>query len=523
MDPPELRDLFDLDLWPRSGSDDRRGRLPLPYTGARVVRVDPGIAGLAERARKKGLGSRLPADLDLKPRHVPTGKPLFEHLPALGDINQNQLGDCWFLAALAAIVHAGTGYAIELMMREVGEAWDAGAFAYVRLWDAALQPLYVEVDTSLLEVEGGVTFHSTGGLWAPVLEKAMTALDEQGSLAPEDASYVRLWGSPATRAFRALLGVAAESRAIPAGILSAKSDVAIDRINPGKDLELLYRVLQGADVPPYVPVDVFAGLIELGSAPLFYTSAWKPWATTTGLGAAWFQSFVGRAFQGSVYRQEEFERFLRAFAGPGVNSTQWHPPPVTQGQPPTALQAAECVCQWARRTLLFPGKRGSGFYTAEQARLHAEIEQHLQAHRPVCLASRKEVGRTKDAEPGASGEPMSKGLAGGHVYAVTGCHTDPNTGLRFVQVWNPWGRTGRGYTFTFTDSSLRQLPTGAALKKALGRKITGERAPTAYETESPLFWLELDDVTKRFHDLYTCGSSTPGLILEARKLAGLKS
>jgi hypothetical protein len=515
---PELRDLFDV--WPRSGVDDRRGRLPLPHTGARVVRVNPGIIGLAEKARRKGLGSHLPADLDLKPRHVRTGKPLFEHLPALGDINQNQLGDCWFLAALAAIVHAGTGYAIELLMREVvGVGTDA--CAYVRLWDTALQPLYVEVDTSLLEVEGGVTFHSTGGLWAPVLEKAMTALDEQGNVAPEGAGYVRLWGSPSTRAFRALLGVAAESRAIPAGILSPKMDVALDRVNPGKDLELLYHVLQGDDVPSYVPVDVFAGLIALGRAPLFYTSVWKPWAATTGLGAAWFQSYQLRVFQGSVYRQEHFEQFMRGHAQ--QHSTQWHASTVTQGQAPTALQAVECVCQWARRTLLFPGKRGSGLYTLEQVRLHDEIAQHLQSHRPLCLGSRKEVGRSTDPEPGASGEPMSKGLAGGHVYAVTGCHTDADTGLRFVQAWNPWGRTGRGYSFTLTDSSLRQLPNGAAVKKAFQRKLTGERIPTAYETESPLFWLELDDVTKRCHDLYTCGPSTPGLILEARKLAGLKS
>jgi hypothetical protein len=83
VEPPELRDLFDV--WLRSGVDGRRGRLPLPHPGARVVRVDPGISGLAEKARRKGLGSHLPVDLDLRPRHVRTGKPLFEHLPALGD------------------------------------------------------------------------------------------------------------------------------------------------------------------------------------------------------------------------------------------------------------------------------------------------------------------------------------------------------------------------------------------------------------------------------------------------------
>ena len=87
----------------------------------------------------------------------------------------------------------------------------------------------------------------------------------------------------------------------------------------------------------------------------------------------------------------------------------------------------------------------------------------------------------------------------------------------------PLGAHGRGYTFTLTDPLLWQLPNGAAVKTALDRKLTGGPVPTAYETQSPLFWLELDDVTKRFHDLYTCGPSTPSLILEARKLANQNS
>jgi hypothetical protein len=88
--------------------------------------------------------------------------PLFLRNPALGDIVQQQLGNCWFLAALAAIVHLGTGDAVRRMM------CDAGARAYVRLWDPGGAPHYGVVPVgAFLGGQLGATFGLRGTvLWA---------------------------------------------------------------------------------------------------------------------------------------------------------------------------------------------------------------------------------------------------------------------------------------------------------------------------------------------------------------------
>jgi hypothetical protein len=57
-------------------------------------------------------------------------------------------------------------------------------------------------------------------------------------------------------------------------------------------------------------------------------------------------------------------------------------------------------------------------------------------------------------------------------------------------------------------------PTRAAIQGVMG----GE---TAYETASPLFWLELADVTKRCEAIFTC-KSTPLVIKQGRAFTAHK-
>ena len=302
-------------------------------------------------------------------------------------------------------------------------------------------------------------------------------------------------------------------------------DVALDRINPGKDLELLYHVLQGDDAPPYVPVDVFAELVDLGRAPLFYTSVWKPWAATTGLGAAWRKVFADRAFDGRVYRQEDFERFLRAFAGPEVNSTQ-------------------CVSPDRRAGPGAHGPAGGGVRLPvgePAAGLLREAGDRPLHRRPGPAARRDRAARAGPAAAGCPVHPRTghQQTGGGVGRGAREQRGDAGQGvgwgalLRRDQVPHRRGRPlragvqplgGYGAELHLRPQRRPGTPTPAAIERAQRRVFDeGREREAAYETASPLFWLELADVTKRFHDLYTCGPSTPSLILEARKLANQNS
>ena len=113
-----------------------------------------------------------------------------------------------------------------------------------------------------------------------------------------------------------------------------------------------------------------------------------------------------------------------------------------------------CVCDWVGRQQILSRRRGSGRYTRRQVLLYAELQQHVAYHHPVCLNTRAHVG-APEAARGASGESVSKGLAGPHCYAVLDCFWDPDSGSRYLQVFNPWGRIGRGYTFAPRTCSRR--------------------------------------------------------------------
>jgi hypothetical protein len=479
---------------PQPGGPD--GLLLVP-SNAQVEEVEPdpgSINQVAEDLRTKGL-KEIPYSIFLFPRHETQRRRLFERLPELGDINQQQMGDCWFLAALAAIVTLGTGNAIKLMMCGQGD------YAYVRLWDRAQAPHYVMVDKGLIEVRGPAVFHSAGGLWTAVLEKAMTAIDKEGRFDPKGAVYGRLKGGLSHFAFQALLGVEGQSADISAH----------EYHNPTEaDFSTLKGILKGEHehaASMLLKREVFGGLVPFTELNRFYDTFWAPWVQQTALSGLW-QASYGHFTQGRVYRLEDFERFLRDFANDAGRRLLWMGLSNWNLHLYTAPKAVECVCQWARRKRVFSGRRSTGVYTAPQVRLYDEIVQHLQALRPVCLATNPLVG-TPDPQRGSSGEQKSKGLAGAHAYAVTGYHQDPATGARFVQVFNPWGRTGRGYTFS--PNALHLKPSPAALQKWVNDQ-------SAYETDEPLFWLELADVTKRCHQIFTC-KTTSDVIAGGRKLS----
>ena len=62
------------------------------------------------------------------------------------------------------------------------------------------------------------------------------------------------------------------------------------------------------------------------------------------------------------------------------------------------------------------------------------------------------------------------------------------------------------------------MPRCEPLKPSPGALQRWVQGQSAYETEPPLFWLELADVTKRCRKMYVC-ESTPEVILAGRKVS----
>lgn len=107
--------------------------------------------------------------------------PLFPHEPTPDDIMQGNVGDCYFIAALASVA-ANNPQMIRDMMKDNGDGT-----VTVRLYDekknGKLEPIYVNVEKSTPVYKLGMTNGSEvrssigahGSLWVQMLEKAFAA------------------------------------------------------------------------------------------------------------------------------------------------------------------------------------------------------------------------------------------------------------------------------------------------------------------------------------------------------------
>jgi hypothetical protein len=143
--------------------------------------------------------------------------PLFPHEPCIQDVGQGTVGDCYFLAALAAVVEADPSL-IKKMMRD-----DGNGHVYVRFYDEDKKPFYVKVKKSVPENAVADSKYAHGAFWVQMLEKAfvVSGLHGKGLLYFDrrkdkirfdknteegKRSYDDISGGNADEAFRLLLG-----------------------------------------------------------------------------------------------------------------------------------------------------------------------------------------------------------------------------------------------------------------------------------------------------------------------------
>lgn len=335
------------------------------------------------------------------------------HGPQVGDVNQQAIGDCWYLASIIAI-----------LSRPFGPEWFEHALVdnldgtvTVRLFDVGRTAHYIRVRKSLAVGASSMLYssrlyHSKGALWVAMLEKALTAFDEEGRFDATHAAYRRTSGNDPALAYALLI--------------NRKRDVLQEETieDPKQRQATDYRLT-------------------------FKTA--KGWKASTQV--EWEKLVAARRKADKVLRLENFHAFFSK-------------------QDVSAVAPEEMKRILGIASVELAGKRFTGNYPSTHLLLYDMLERCAVLQQPVVAYTRKTVGRTQNFMGISANEPVSKGLAGDHAYAVLG--TIMESTIRYVVFVNPWGQTGRGYG--------------------------GNKKPVAIQ--SGTFRLELDDAVKRFRGFY---------------------
>lgn len=334
--------------------------------------------------------------------------PLFaEGTVTVESIHQRTLGDCWFLAGVAAIVSHPLGSQIlKSTMVDCGDG-----HVIVRLYDGDLVPRFIRVEKSRASYMGtniGVGNVTKTGMWPVVLEKAGCCFTGEGRKAftPNALSYANIQGGHSDQVFRMLLGKDSESTPI----------------NP--------KPTMGSG-----SADAWNTFLNIGPA-----------APPTVAERAAYAKIFGDSIPIDVYRKNharEVKKILREGSTDTVAETK----ALIQKMPAPVRGP---IGTFVDREMSSSGQIGSGSYSDGDRGVFETIAKALKSRRPVAFMTNKDIGKSEGVGRSA-GESMSKGMVGNHVYAVI--DTFQETAMlrrRFIKASNPWGDYGRGYT----DSGL---------------------------------------------------------------------
>lgn len=419
----------------------------------------PVIEPLANPGARGGLGLN-------KAHFAPVASRLFPNDPTSGDIKQQQIGDCYLLAGVLAILaRQGGPKTIAGMMKEVNGR------VIVRLYDTTQTARYVSIEKSIRKNEEK---HNGGAIWATLLEKAYAAAsfveenkpDPKTKDTPKGAGkfvsgYAKLHaGGKSSDVFKVLLGGNAERKEF--------STTRFDS-GPGMKFLQLWTLEETGKVHETMRADLLDKIFE-GDGELFMSFLhWR----TNYVKNQWDVLLDSRGdikndkdelVRRTVLRQDDLAKFFVDFS--------------------LEKRCATKLVDYVQRHNLLPGKRGSGVYTERQITNFDRIKRALAEHKPVALGTTKMVGAVSSGKGKSAGEAMGKGLVGGHAYAVISLREDALPPFRkWIRIRNPWGDTGREYYQASPDSNVLKA-----------------RAIDAAEYD-----LELSDLTKRFESLYLGG------------------
>lgn len=432
------------------------------------------------------------------------GAPLFPHPPTVDDVRQGGLGDCYLHAALLSIV-ARNPSDIVAMMRDDGATVTVRLFEVTRGATTTFAPKYARVQKSEVmtvflrrqrgkdvgNVLGGEAY-AMGAVWVKMIEKAYAAagMSGLGAALVGPPSFGEIASGFTARAMESLLGqeadVSFEALQTGVGVNPALLPEGVARL-PWSAAE------RDAHAQAKVATDgkeqAYAGLVShsiLGDVAA--VDAWMDFVAKVDIEAA----IRTRLSKGTDYRKGEIrlDDFAEQFRESGLEE-----------------RLAQPVLAWLAAKRLYPGKRGTGKYTANQLALFARIRTLLKSGGYAGVATKAEVGRVVGGTGHSGGESKTKGIAGGHAYAVLGFSPDKDPSqllpgeLAMVRLRNPWGNYGRQYEDRVGDKLKvkKAAPTGDSAADIAATEAIHRGTPGGE------FMIELSDLTKRFAWLDSTG------------------
>lgn len=398
--------------------------------------------------------------------------PLFRKAKMdLTDISQEGVGDCWYIAAMVAILNLPNGSTlIKKTMVDVG-----GGKVIVRLFDGTQTPHYLRVDKSVLWDSGFGKKHVSGlgktGLWPAILEKAAACFTKASGhkvCDPATPNYLNLEGGHCEEAFGMLLG-------IPAAKIPSKNLQEVGamhgKVTANDHLSQLFKSGNWRGRPETDKANMDALNAVFGFKSMSVVQ-WQGIMAQLGKDKSPLV-FMGSGDDLRVGTAGTWADFYRLLSMPGVSKL---PPDVTAK-----------VGQYAKaQGINGAGAIGSGAYSPGMTSMFNQVKAKCQANCPVGFGTVKHVGVVQGRGKSA-GEEISRGMVGQHAYAVLGTFEETVGGKRkWLKVANPWNAYGRKYV----DTSAPTL--------------------TATDQSAGAFWIELGDLASVIDDVYYCDAPGDG-------------
>jgi hypothetical protein len=390
---------------------------------------------------------------------VDASQPLFTGVPTIEDIRQGNIGDCYLMAALGAVVQRNPA-TIYNMMRD-----NRNGTVTVRLYKpptadtGAAQTVDIRVNKSLID-DGR---RSRGALWVPIIEKAYAVLGQGPGATIKSASYQALGsGDDPGVALRILTGVSSTS------------------LNTGTG---------GGPMTSGTPMWSQGFMLN-------YTKKYKPRkaqgtltdSDITGWNNGQAKSVFGDegdAFMDwlTLDNNPYVDRLRKAAEDGTIESFQPILSDMNKAGQPSRKDWRDKLADGLKK--YYPGVRGTAVYTEQQLSAYDGIQSALQAGKHVATGTRgvapeKDVNVTEGTGH-SGGETKGLGIVGSHAYTVLAVRTDPDSHLRYVTIRNPWGHYGRLYK-GFSPSGKLQVETDVS----------------KLEAQSGTFEVELTDFTANY-------------------------